>query len=109
MTPTSWTQVVVSVRHEAAQEFDGVASAPHSFQTPHRGYQSGNPCRGKERPLIGDVSCASRVRDRCESGLGRAVALALATSGADMVVNYVSDGAAAEEVAHQIEAAGQRA
>jgi glucose 1-dehydrogenase len=43
------------------------------------------------------------------SGIGRAVALALAASGADVVVNYVSDGAAAEEVAHQIEAAGQRA
>ena len=43
------------------------------------------------------------------SGIGRAVALALATSGADVVVNYVSDGAAAEEVAHEIEAAGQRA
>jgi hypothetical protein len=33
------------------------------------------------------------------SGIGRAVALALAASGADVVVNYVTDAAAAEDVA----------
>src|SRR3954465_10065981 len=43
------------------------------------------------------------------SGIGRAVALGLAESGADAVVNYVADPAAAEEVAHQIEACGRRA
>jgi glucose 1-dehydrogenase len=43
------------------------------------------------------------------SGIGRAVALGLAESGADVVVNYVADPAAAEEVAHQIEACGRRA
>ena len=43
------------------------------------------------------------------SGIGKAVALALAASGADVVVNYVVDPAAAEEVAHQIEAGGRRA
>ena len=43
------------------------------------------------------------------SGIGKAVALGLAASGADVVVNYVVDPAAAEEVAHQIEAGGRRA
>jgi glucose 1-dehydrogenase len=43
------------------------------------------------------------------SGIGKAVALGLAASGADVVVNYVADPAAAEEVAHQIEAGGRRA
>jgi glucose 1-dehydrogenase len=43
------------------------------------------------------------------SGIGKAVALGLAASGADVVVNYVVDHAAAEEVAHQIEAGGRRA
>ena len=43
------------------------------------------------------------------SGIGRAVALGLAASGADVVVNYVVNKAAAEEVAHTIEAAGRRA
>ncbi|MDE2378332.1 SDR family oxidoreductase [Bradyrhizobium sp.] len=43
------------------------------------------------------------------SGIGKAVALGLAASGADVVVNYVVDPAAAEEVAHQIEAGGRHA
>ena len=43
------------------------------------------------------------------SGIGKAVALGLAASGADVVVNYVVNPAAAEEVAHQIEAGGRRA
>jgi glucose 1-dehydrogenase len=43
------------------------------------------------------------------SGIGRAVALGLARAGADVIVNYVSDPAAAEEVAHEIEAMGRRA
>jgi glucose 1-dehydrogenase len=43
------------------------------------------------------------------SGIGKAVALGLAACGADVVVNYVVDPAAAEEVAHGIEACGRRA
>jgi glucose 1-dehydrogenase len=43
------------------------------------------------------------------SGIGRAVALGLAASGADVVVNYVVDPTAAEQVAHQIEALGRKA
>lgn len=43
------------------------------------------------------------------SGIGRAVALGLAASGADVIVNYVVDPEAAEDVAHRIEAIGRRA
>ena len=43
------------------------------------------------------------------SGIGRAVALGLAASGADVVVNYVSEPAAAEEVTHEIQACGRKA
>jgi glucose 1-dehydrogenase len=43
------------------------------------------------------------------SGIGRAVALGLGAAGADVVINYITDPAAAEEVAHQIEAMGRRA
>lgn len=43
------------------------------------------------------------------SGIGKAVALGLGASGADVVVNYVASPETAEEVAHQIEAAGRRA
>jgi glucose 1-dehydrogenase len=43
------------------------------------------------------------------SGIGRAVALGLAASGADVVVNYVADPQAADDVAHQVEALGRKA
>jgi glucose 1-dehydrogenase len=43
------------------------------------------------------------------SGIGRAVALGLARAGADVVINYITDPAAAADVAHQIEAMGRRA
>jgi len=43
------------------------------------------------------------------SGIGRATAIGLAKAGADVVVNYVSDPAAADAVAHEIEAFGGRA
>jgi glucose 1-dehydrogenase len=43
------------------------------------------------------------------SGIGKAVALGFAAAGADVVVNYVTNPQAADEVAHQIEALGRRA
>ncbi len=43
------------------------------------------------------------------SGIGKAVALGLARAGADVVVNYITNPAEAEEVAHQIEGFGRRA
>jgi len=43
------------------------------------------------------------------SGIGRAVALGLARSGADVVVNYITDPEAAEAVVHEIEGMGRRA
>lgn len=42
-------------------------------------------------------------------GIGRGIALALAGAGYDVVVNYATNAAAAQEVAAQIEAAGGRA
>jgi len=43
------------------------------------------------------------------SGIGKAVALGLGASGADIVINFVNNPEAAEEVAHQVEAGGKRA
>ena len=43
------------------------------------------------------------------SGIGRAVALGLGEAGADVVVNYVANPEAAEDVAHAIERMGRRA
>lgn len=42
------------------------------------------------------------------SGIGMAVALGMARCGADVVVNYLSNPASAEEVAHKIEGFGRR-
>lgn len=42
------------------------------------------------------------------SGIGRAIALALGNAGADVAVNYVVNGEAAEEVRRQIEGVGRR-
>ena len=43
------------------------------------------------------------------SGIGKAVALGLARAGADVVVNYVTQPEAADEVVREIEAMGRRA
>jgi glucose 1-dehydrogenase len=43
------------------------------------------------------------------SGIGKAVALGLASAGADVVVNYVTDPNSADEIAHTIEKMGRRA
>jgi glucose 1-dehydrogenase len=43
------------------------------------------------------------------SGIGMATALGLAHAGADIVVNYIGDSAAAEDVAHRIEGFGSKA
>lgn len=42
-------------------------------------------------------------------GIGRAIALRLAQEGADVLVNYVRKGAAAQEVVEAVEALGRRA
>lgn len=43
------------------------------------------------------------------SGIGQAAAIALGAAGADVVVNYVSDKAAADHVVREIESCGSRA
>ena len=43
------------------------------------------------------------------SGIGEAVALGLAQAGADVVINYVTNPAVAEDVAHRVEQYGRRA
>lgn len=43
------------------------------------------------------------------SGIGKAVAIGLAQAGADVVINYVANQPAAEEIAHHIQQLGRRA
>ena len=42
-------------------------------------------------------------------GIGRAIAVALARAGADVVVNYVHDAAAADETVQRVQGTGRRA
>ncbi len=60
--------------------------------------------RGTGR-LVGKVA----VITGADSGIGRAVAIAYAREGADVVISYLSEDSDAEEVADLVEGAGQRA
>ena len=58
-----------------------------------------------EKVLIGQPALVTVAN----SGIGQAVALGLAAAGADVIVNYVTNPKAADDVAHQIEQMGCRA
>jgi glucose 1-dehydrogenase len=57
------------------------------------------------RPLSGQKALVTGAN----SGIGRAVAIALGAAGADVVVNYIADEPAADEVADQIRGGGSDA
>jgi glucose 1-dehydrogenase len=63
------------------------------------------PTLAAQRILAGQKALVTGAN----SGIGRGVALALGEAGADVIVNYVTDEAAAREVAAQIERSGVRA
>jgi len=69
---------------------------PDSSRLPHSAYPT---------VLVGQPALVTGAN----SGIGKAIALSLARAGADVVVNYVTDPQAAEEVAHEIESYGRRA
>jgi glucose 1-dehydrogenase len=72
------------------------ARAPDHAALPHRRYAP--TLQGQPALVTG-----------ANSGIGRATAIGLARAGADVVVNYVVDPAAAEAVAHEISGFGGRA
>jgi len=63
------------------------------------------PARAIPRTLIGQKALVTGAN----SGIGRSIALAFAQAGADVVVNYVTDEAAAQEVVQQIVQGGGKA
>jgi len=63
------------------------------------------PQRAIPKTLVGQKALVTGAN----SGIGRAIAIALGQAGADVVVNYVSGDDAAAEVVGQIEAHGVRA
>jgi glucose 1-dehydrogenase len=69
---------------------------PDSSRLPHSAYPT---------VLVGQPALVTGAN----SGIGKAVALSLARAGADVVVNYVTDPQAAEDVVHEIESYGRRA
>src|SRR5258708_5992395 len=61
------------------------------------------------RPISGLLNGQAAIVTGANSGIGKAVALALGQAGADVVVNYVQGDAAAAEVVDTITAEGRRA
>ncbi|MGA2478850.1 MAG: SDR family oxidoreductase [Spirochaetia bacterium] len=62
-----------------------------------------------ERPMYTVLAGQRALVTGASKGLGAGAAVALATAGADVVVNYRSDTAGAESVAREITAMGRRA
>jgi glucose 1-dehydrogenase len=70
--------------------------APDNAELPHIGYP---------KSLSGQPALVTGAN----SGIGKATAIGLARAGADVVINYVTDPEAADEVAHEIAGFGGRA
>jgi glucose 1-dehydrogenase len=65
--------------------------------------------RVPDPPLPKSLAGQAALVTGANSGIGRAVALAMARAGADVVVNYVTHPEAAQEVVAEIEQSGRRA
>jgi glucose 1-dehydrogenase len=61
------------------------------------------------RPIEGLLKGQKAIVTGANSGIGKAIAIALGQAGGDVVVNYVQDEPAANEVVQTIAASGQRA
>lgn len=79
------------------------APAPSDPVLPH----ASHPVPGAPIPTV--LGGQTALVTGANSGIGRAVAIALAEAGADVVVNYVTDPEAAEAVAGAIRKGGRRA
>ena len=90
-------------------------STAGSNAVPSAGRSPTDPVPSQDGPRLPDVTVPLVLRGQtalvtgANSGIGRAVAVALGQAGADVVVNYVTDPDAAQAVVDQIRALGRRA
>jgi glucose 1-dehydrogenase len=68
-----------------------------------------SPSTAPARPIFKVLMGQKALVTGANSGLGRAVAIALGQAGADVVVNYVAGEEAAEQVVDEIKKSGRRA
>ena len=92
-------------RHPALDPAQAIAAVAPDAATPRQPDAARLPQLAWPAVLAGQPALVTGAN----SGIGEAVALGLAQAGADVVVNYVVDPAAAEAVAHRIVGFGRRA
>jgi glucose 1-dehydrogenase len=80
-----------------------------ALSTPDAGDRPADARRIPDPPLPQSLTGQPALVTGANSGIGRAVAVALARAGADVVVNYVTDPGAADAVVREIEGYGRRA
>ena len=112
---TGWTALIADLLNLEVRW-----TAPAAPTDRSRSHESGQQGSRRPRPHPVRVRCRTwpitnvlvgqpALVTGANSGIGRAVALGLARAGADVVVNYVTDPTAAEEVANEIVRMGRRA
>jgi glucose 1-dehydrogenase len=71
--------------------------------------QKGKPAPAEHAPIVRSLAGQNAIVTGANSGIGRAVAMALGRAGANVVVNYVSKEQNAAKVVEQIRACGVKA
>jgi len=85
---------------------------PEQQQQPpgHEGEMHPKPDHGEQSYKgSGKLTGRAAVITGADSGIGRAVAIAFAREGADVLVSYLNENDDAEETAHWVREAGRRA
>lgn len=95
---------------------DAPASTPTGFPQQHQSAQPGSQKQMNPAPVVDNPKYrgSSKLKDRVaiitggDSGIGKAVAIAFAKEGADLVIPYYSEQEDADDTASRIKALGRR-